>query len=177
MTPSRRKQGGHDDRNPAVQQATAVTMMCYPLDRAQEEGLMRNVIGLIAIGSTLATISAGVCQAPIANRFPENPLVSVTTSKSLGDNVNGPSVLRVPPWINQPLGRYYMYFAHHKGAHIRLAYANLLRDHGRYTSPAFSMCATRSFTDRSPILPIVPTRFTHTWPRPKYSSMIPTNNS
>ena len=87
---------------------------------------MRNGTVLIAIGSTLATISAGVCQAPIANRFPENPLVSVTTSKSLGDNVNGPSVLRVPPWINQPLGRYYMYFAHHKGAHIRLAYANSL---------------------------------------------------
>jgi hypothetical protein len=57
-----------------------------------------------------------------AQRFPENPLI--TTSPSLGDNVNGPSVIRVPHWIKHPLGRYYMYFAHHKGDHIRLAYSN-----------------------------------------------------
>src|SRR5262245_64959037 len=85
---------------------------------------MRNVIILIAAGSTLSKISAGVCQAPISTRLPENPLVSVATSKSLGNNTNGPSVLRVPPWVDKPLGRYYMYFAHHKGAYIRLAYAN-----------------------------------------------------
>jgi hypothetical protein len=48
----------------------------------------------------------------------------VATSKSVGDNVNGPSVIRVPSWIEHPLGRYYMYFAHHKGAYIRLAYAD-----------------------------------------------------
>src|SRR5262245_3590599 len=84
---------------------------------------MRNVIILIAAGSTLSKISAGVCQATIPTRLPETPLVSVSTSKSLGNNTNGPSVLRVPPWVEQPLGLYYMYFAHHKGAYIRLAYA------------------------------------------------------
>ncbi|HWE51980.1 MAG TPA: hypothetical protein VG273_19465 [Bryobacteraceae bacterium] len=61
-----------------------------------------------------------------AVRFPENPLVSVTKSPSVGDNANGPSVIRVPAWIQHPLGRYYMYFAHHKGDHIRLAYADSL---------------------------------------------------
>ncbi len=69
---------------------------------------------------------AGAAQTPTASRFSQNPLVSVSTSKSLGDNVNGPSVIRVPSWIAHPLGRYYMYFAHHKGDHIRLAYANAL---------------------------------------------------
>src|SRR5215475_8674671 len=87
---------------------------------------MYKFVTLAAAGAILATVSAGVCQAPVATRFPENPLVSVTTSKSLSDNVNGPSVIRVPLWINQPLGRYYMYFAHHKGTHIRLAYADSL---------------------------------------------------
>ena len=87
---------------------------------------MRSIIILIAVGSTLSTMSAGMCQAPMSARFPENPLISVATSKLLGDNTNGPSVLRVPPWVKQPLGRYYMYFAHHKGAYIRLAYANSL---------------------------------------------------
>jgi len=42
----------------------------------------------------------------------------------LGDNIDGPSVINAPPWLQQPLGKYYMYFAHHRGAYIRLAYAN-----------------------------------------------------
>ncbi len=53
--------------------------------------------------------------------------MSVDTSPSPGDDVNGPSVIRVPDWIPHPLGHYYMYFAHHKGSFIRLAYANTLQ--------------------------------------------------
>ena len=59
-----------------------------------------------------------------ARRLPQNPLITTRTSASLGDNINGPTVIRVPPWVKQPLGRYYMYFAHHMGAFIRLAYAD-----------------------------------------------------
>ena len=39
-------------------------------------------------------------------------------------NINGPSVLRVPEWVTDPLGKYYLYFAHHRGTSIRLAYAD-----------------------------------------------------
>ena len=39
-------------------------------------------------------------------------------------NINGPSVIRVPEWVSDPLGKYYLYFAHHKGTSIRLAYAD-----------------------------------------------------
>jgi hypothetical protein len=42
----------------------------------------------------------------------------------LGNNINGPTVIKVPTWIENPLGKYYMYFAHHRGAYIRLAYAD-----------------------------------------------------
>jgi hypothetical protein len=59
-----------------------------------------------------------------AVRVPQNPLITVATSPSLGDNVNGPSIIRVPAWIPHPLGRYYAYFGHHKGQFIRLAYAD-----------------------------------------------------
>ncbi len=45
----------------------------------------------------------------------------------MGDNVNGPSLIRVPEWVQRPLGRYYLYFAHHQGRYIRLAYANELQ--------------------------------------------------
>ncbi|NEO47371.1 MAG: hypothetical protein F6K53_43035 [Moorea sp. SIO4A1] len=44
----------------------------------------------------------------------------------LGININGPSLIRVPDWIENPLGRYYLYFAHHLGKYIRLAYADHL---------------------------------------------------
>jgi len=32
----------------------------------------------------------------------------------------------VPEWLHNPLGRYYLYFAHHAGDFIRLAYADSL---------------------------------------------------
>lgn len=41
-----------------------------------------------------------------------------------GENVNGPSLVRVPDWIEKPLGRYYLYFAGHSGEYIRLAFAD-----------------------------------------------------
>jgi hypothetical protein len=45
-----------------------------------------------------------------------------------GQNINGPSVIRIPEWIPAdkraaPEAKYYMYFAHHKGRYIRLAWA------------------------------------------------------
>jgi hypothetical protein len=49
----------------------------------------------------------------------------------LGTNVNGPSLIRVPDWLEDPLGRYYLYFAHHQGQFIRMAYAD--RIEGPYT--------------------------------------------
>ena len=53
----------------------------------------------------------------------------IITPKKLhreNDNINGPTVIKVPKWINDPLGRYYMYFAHHRGSYIKLAYSNNL---------------------------------------------------
>ena len=41
-----------------------------------------------------------------------------------GGNVNGPTVIRVPSWVDRPLGRYFMYFANHMGDSIRLAYGH-----------------------------------------------------
>lgn len=41
-------------------------------------------------------------------------------------NINGPSMIKVPAWVPNKLGNYYLYFAHHKGPYIRLAYADTL---------------------------------------------------
>ncbi len=60
-------------------------------------------------------------------RFATNPLLSVAQSPILEGNVNGPSVIRTPDWLPHRRGQYYMYFAHHQGRNIRLAYADDLQ--------------------------------------------------
>lgn len=58
------------------------------------------------------------------NRYEKNPIIYPALSESIGDNINGASLIRVPEWIKNPLGKYYLYFAHHRGLFIRLAYAD-----------------------------------------------------
>ncbi|TSC69223.1 MAG: Uncharacterized protein G01um101456_290 [Parcubacteria group bacterium Gr01-1014_56] len=62
-------------------------------------------------------------------RSPSNPLV--TPAMAGVNNLNGPSVIRVPTWLPNPLGQYYMYFADHRGDFIKLSYANNL--HGPWS--------------------------------------------
>jgi len=59
-----------------------------------------------------------------AERLDANPLVTVDSHPALGSTVNGPSLIRAPPWVSDPLGEYYLYFAHHQGQSVRLAYAD-----------------------------------------------------
>ena len=40
------------------------------------------------------------------------------------NNINGPSLIKVPDWIENPLGKYYLYFANHDGKYIRMAYSD-----------------------------------------------------
>jgi hypothetical protein len=58
------------------------------------------------------------------DRLPQNPLIRANMDERMGGNIAGPSLIRVPDWIERPLGRYYLYFADHKGDYIRLAYAD-----------------------------------------------------
>ena len=55
------------------------------------------------------------------------PIITPGLHPSLGKNIQGPSLIRVPDWVHAPLGTYYLYFADHKGSYIRLAYADDLR--------------------------------------------------
>ena len=61
-----------------------------------------------------------------ATRLLDHPIITPETHPSIGHNIQGPSLIRVPDWVVDPLGRYYLYFADHKGSYIRLAYANQL---------------------------------------------------
>jgi hypothetical protein len=69
---------------------------------------------------SLATPAANDATGITATRLGDAPLVTVDSSHTLAGNVNGPSLIRLPAWIEHPLGRYYLYFADHKGKFLRL---------------------------------------------------------
>ncbi len=84
--------------------------------------------GILLISAALASAGRAVpCpdgQSEQAVRFAANPLLDINTDPRLGDNINGPSVIAVPDWLPNPLGKFYMYFADHAGDHVKLAYAD-----------------------------------------------------
>ena len=63
----------------------------------------------------------------IARRLLDSPIIDRRTDDSIGENIQGPSLIKVPDWIDNALGRYYLYFADHKGTYIRLAFADALK--------------------------------------------------
>ena len=71
----------------------------------------------------------------------------------MGANAQGPSLIRVPDWLPNPLGRYYLYFADHKGAYIRLAFADALEGPWRTHRPGSLQLATSRFPVEPPPQP------------------------
>lgn len=57
-------------------------------------------------------------------RLGDGPIIGPGSDPSIGLNIQGPSLIRMPDWVDDPLGRYYLYFADHKGGYIRMAYAD-----------------------------------------------------
>jgi len=69
-------------------------------------------------------------------RFAENPIIRPEMLPGDdGKNINGPSLIRVPEWLPDPLGKYYLYFADHGGQYIRLAYADDLKGPWKIYAP------------------------------------------
>ena len=95
-----------------------------------------------------------------AIRLLDAPIVTPQMSVSLGRNVNGPSLIRVPEQVRDPLGCYYLYFAHHSGDRIRLACADALTGPWRVYEPGVLDLAASGFRTE----PIVAREITNrTW--------------
>ena len=109
---------------------------------------MTRTLAALALVAAAASISRAhvSAQSVTVTRFTQNPLITVDSSQTLGGNVNGPSVIRVPDWVERPLGKYYMYFAHHRGTYIRLAYADSLHGPWKvYVPGVLNVSATALF--------------------------------
>ena len=85
---------------------------------------LRVLVAILAVAGALAGDAAG--QSVRIERLVDAPIVRPDMDGSMGRNIAGPSLIRVPDWIQGPLGRYYLYFADHRGTYIRLAYADAL---------------------------------------------------
>ncbi len=93
---------------------------------------MNVFIGAPGLAASLKAPAAGCRLEFRPERLAENPVIKPGMDPRLEAearkygyvNINGPSLIRVPSWIKDPLGKYYLYFAHHKGEYIRMAYAD-----------------------------------------------------
>ena len=81
---------------------------------------------IVALAVLCALGSNAAAQSVRVERLLDRPIITPEMDASMGSNIAGPSLIRVPDWIENPLGRYYLYFADLRGTYIRLAYADAL---------------------------------------------------
>ena len=83
-------------------------------------------------------------------RLLDKPVIGPDIHPSIGVNIQGPSLIRVPNWVENPLGKYYLYFADHKGLYIRLAYADNLTGPWQVHEPGSLRIEDSYFTPTRP---------------------------
>src|SRR4051794_39175875 len=83
-------------------------------------------------------------------RLGDGPIIAPELHPSIGVNIQGPSLIHVPDWIDGRLGAYYLYFADHKGSYIRLAYADRLTGPWRVHPPGSLHLAQSGFLTAPP---------------------------
>ena len=87
------------------------------------------------------------------NRIGDGPIIYPELNETIGHNIQGPSVIRVPSWLKSPLGKYYMYFADHKGKYIRLAYADHVQGPWKIYEPGTLTLSDSGFPQERQPLP------------------------
>lgn len=89
---------------------------------------------------------------PVIHTEMNSRLLAIAQAES-GININGPSVIRVPDWVANPLGKYYLYFAHHKGDFIRMAYADSIEGPWKiHESGTLTLTKSGFPTEKVPVL-------------------------
>jgi hypothetical protein len=98
------------------------------------------------------------------HRMLDRPIISAELHPTIGANIQGPSMIRVPNWIDGRLGDYYLYFADHKGSYIRLAYADHPTGPWTIYAPGSLQLAQSRFLTEPPIVsPDQVARFEARW--------------
>lgn len=117
--------------------------------------MLKAILAVMCVAALAACQSVSPVIAPPASAFRverigNGPILSPETDPSIGHNIQGPSLIRVPDWVENPLGRYYLYFADHKGSYIRLAYADRLEGPWKIHQPGALNIADTPFPQTPP---------------------------
>ena len=83
-------------------------------------------------GGATSAATAGGWQV---RRLGSRPVLGSARGARPRANLNGPSLLRMPPWATGALGRLHLYYADHRGHHLRLAWADDVRGPWRVHPP------------------------------------------
>jgi hypothetical protein len=78
------------------------------------------------------------------------PLIDVAKHVQLDGNANGPALVTAPDWLDNPPGKYLLYFAHHEGRSIRLATSENLTGPWKILSSTPMDLAQSHFATSSP---------------------------
>jgi len=93
---------------------------------------MKSIILLSTLLITAALSAQKLAPALDVIRIGDAPIIAASSFAAIGasegDNINGASCVRVPDWVDpadraDPNAQYYLYFGHHKGKEIRMAWA------------------------------------------------------
>lgn len=55
----------------------------------------------------LSNLTLGEAEMRVT-RLTDAPIITPGLHPSIGKNIQGPSLIRVPDWVNEPLGTYYL---------------------------------------------------------------------
>ena len=104
----------------------------------------------VCVGAMTCLAAEAPAQSVRVERLVDAPIIRPDLHPSIGMNIQGPSLIRVPDWVDEPLGMYYLYFADHKGRYIRLAYADDLLGPWRIHPPGSLQIADSYFLTAPP---------------------------
>lgn len=108
------------------------------------------VVGRVAVVVALLAPPGLSAQSVRVERLGDGPIIRPHMDGRMGVNIAGPSLIRVPDWVERPLGRYYLYFADHEGTYIRLAYADAVEGPWRTHEPGALDIADSHFPTTCP---------------------------
>ena len=121
------------------------------MERKALSTAMKKALSLLTLGFLFSS-ALSVSQTISINRIGDGPIIYPELDSSIGNNIQGPSAIRVPDWVENPLGNYYLYFADHKGSYIRLAYANRIEGPWRIHKPGALRIEDSHFLTKPPLV-------------------------
>lgn len=117
-------------------------------------GLQTCLAFLLFMGSAQSAEPADIT----VTRLADGPIITPELDARMGGNIQGPSLIKVPDWIENPLGEYYIYFADHRGEYIRMAYADSITGPWTVYSPGALQLEDSFFPTTCPPCSLAPGR-------------------